>query len=374
MSSLHLDPELDRALDEIDLEHYLDREGVGYRYSHGTRGQQLILDECPFCHEGGGKTYANADSGLGNCFHGSCGAKFNKRKLIRQISGLSGKALAEHIKSVASTMGWIPKKTRPEVKQSSLALPKPMDALPHNGRNLAYLAQRGVTNESCEWFRLGYCHDKAWWGYELDDGTQKWVSYKRRVIIPIYDLEGEMVSFQGRDITGEQLPKYLFPNGFAVAGKHLYNGHAFEAGKHTHAVVGEGAFDAIAIHQALLEERGCADMLALATFGMHLSGGADGQIEKFVRLHEQGLRTVTIMWDGEGRAIKMAVQAGLALVRAGLQVRIATLPEGYDPAQGPDGQPTPTRLVREAIFKARPLTLISAVRIVTEAMSMSENG
>lgn len=367
MSGLVADPQVDAALEKIDLENYLDREGIGYRFSSGTRGQQLVLDECPFCGEGGGKTYVGLKTGLGNCFHGSCGEKFNKRKLMRKISGLAGKAFDDYVKAVAEEMGWMPKKVRPEVIMAELKLPKPMDALPHMGRQLAYLARRGVTPESSQWFHLGYCHDKAWWGYKLDDGTEKWVNYARRVIIPIFDLDGTLVSFQGRDTTGEKEPKYLFPVGYAVAGRHLYNGNAFEDGVHTHAVVGEGAFDAIAIHQAVTSDPGCRSMLALATFGMHLSGGENSQLDRFARLRDRGLTTVTLMWDGEGRAIAGSVKAGLLLIGLGLQVRIATLPEGYDPAQGPDGAPTPPELVRKAIFEAVPLTKLNAIKILAKA-------
>lgn len=371
MSDFTPDRELEAALDKIDLENYLDREAVGYRFSNGTRGQQLILDECPFCGGNGGKTYVGAQTGLGNCFHGSCGARFNKRKLMRQISGLSGKDFTAYVKAVAEEMGWIPKKERPEVVMAALALPKPMDPLPNQGRQLGYLAARGVTAESSEWFHLGYCHLKAWWGYKLDDGTEKWVNYSRRVIIPIFDLDGTLVSFQGRDTSGEQEPKYLFPVGFAVAGRHLYNGNAFEEGVHTHAIVGEGAFDAVAIHQALKSESGCREMLAIATFGMHLSGGDNSQMDRFARLRDRGLRTVTIMWDGEGKAIAGAVKAGLSLIGLGLQVRIATLPGGYDPAQGPDGLPTPPALVRKAIFDAMPLTNLNAIKILARAKLMT---
>jgi DNA primase len=371
MSDFRRDAELDAALEKINLENYLDREGVGYRHSYGTKGLQLQFDECPFCGEGGGKTYCNADTGLGNCFHGSCGAKFNKFTLIRKVSGLAGPAFAEHVKAVAQEMGWMPKKERAEIVMGELKLPNHLDWLPHNGRELRYLAERGVTAASCEWFRLGYCHDKAWWRYLLDDGTEKFMNFSRRVIIPIFDLDGTMVSFQGRDVTGAQLPKYQFPNGYAVAGKHIYNGNGFTDGVHTHLVIGEGAFDGIAVHQAIQTEPGCRDMLGVATFGMHLSGGPDSQLDRLVRLRERGLRTVTFLWDGEGRAIAQAVKSGLQVAGLGLQVRIATLPEGYDPAQGPDKLPTPPAMVLEAIFKAQVLNRLSAVRILSGAKSMS---
>lgn len=362
--------ELQRALDKIDVETFLDREGVDYRASYGTKGMQLNLTECPACGEGGRKTYVNAETGLGNCFHGACGIKFNKFKLVRAVSGLSGAELDTYIKVVAEEQGWMPKKEHVKVVQAELKLPSKIHHLPVNGQNLQYLQDRGVSIDSCKWFQLSYCHG-GWWGYKLEDGAEKWVSYDQRIIIPIADLDGRMVSFQGRDITGEKLPKYLFPVGYAVAGSHLYNAHNFQDGVHTHAVVGEGAFDAIAIHQAIEGETDCAAMLGIATFGMHLSGGEDGQIAKLLSLYERGLRTITFMWDSEGKALAYAVKCGLQLIGLGFTVRIARLPAGFDPAQGPDKKPTPPGVVRKALFEAVRLDKLNAIRLLSEAARMS---
>jgi DNA primase len=356
--------ELDAALKIIDVEAYLDREGVDYKTSYGTKGLQLNLDECPACGEGGRKTYIGAETGLGNCFHGSCNFKFNKFWLIKKVSGLGGPDLDTHIATVAQEQGWMPRKARAQIVQGVLKLPSKLHKLPINGcDNLQYLQDRGVTNASCTFFDLSYCHG-GWWSYKLDDGTDKFVKYDQRVIIPIADLEGNLVSFQGRDVTSTLIPKYLFPVGFAVAGQHLYNGQNFIEGEHTHAIVGEGAFDAIAVHQALDGASSCAGMLPLATFGMHLSDGPDGQVAKFIRLKERGLKTVTFLWDGEGKATAYAVKMGLKLVGLGLAVRIGRLPPGFDPAQGPDGKPTPPALVRQAIFSATKLDRLSAIRLL----------
>ena len=159
-------------------------------------------------------------------------------------------------------------------------------------------------------------------------------------------------------------PKYQFPTGYAVAGSHLYNGQNFVDGEHVHAVVGEGAFDAIAIWQAILESTSCRGMIPLATFGMHLSDGPGGQVEKFIRLKERGLKTVTFMWDAEAKATALAIKMGLKLMSLGLVVRIARLPAGFDPAQGPDKKPTPPALVRQAIFTAVKLTRLSAISML----------
>jgi DNA primase len=358
--------ELTAALEKIDVETYLDQEGVQYNHSYGTRGLQLNLGECPACGEGGRKTYINAETGLGNCFHGACNFKFNKFKLIQKVSGLSGRELDGHIGATAENQGWMPKKERKTIVYGALTLPTQLRAIPENGRHLRYLEERGVTEDSALYFQLKYCH-KGWWGYEIEGEAKRWVSYDKRVIIPIADLKGELVSFQGRDVSGVLIPKYLFPTGYAVAGSHIYNGQNFQDGVHTHAIVGEGAFDAIAIHQALMGHASCGAMIPVATFGMHLSSGPSGQISKFLELKDRGLKTVTFMWDGEAKAMAMAVKAGMELTSLGLRVQIAQLPEGFDPAQGPDSAPTPPDLVRKAIFNSTFLSRMSAVKLLIEA-------
>lgn len=39
--------ELQEALETIDMESWLDREGVKYKVTRGSRGTQLNIKECP---------------------------------------------------------------------------------------------------------------------------------------------------------------------------------------------------------------------------------------------------------------------------------------------------------------------------------------
>ena len=363
--------DLQHCLNKIDIEQFLDREGVDYTHSYGTNGLQLNVDTCPACGEGGRKVYINADTGLGNCFHGSCGEKFNKFKLVRLISGLAGQALDNYFIDLAADAGWAPKKPKREIYKPAdhLSLPSKLIPLPVQGQNLAYLEQRGVSLDSLRHFELSYCHG-GWYSYKTSDGQEKYVSFDQRVLIPIRDLDGALVSYQGRDISGQRMPKYLFPAGFAVAGSHLYNANTFIEGIHTHAIIGEGAFDAVAIHQAIHSVPGLNHMIGLATFGMHLSAGENGQVQKLDTLRKRGLKTVTIMWDGEGKALAQAVIAGQLLIGIGLDVNVARLPSGYDPAQGPGNIVTPPSMVLDAVFRALPLTRKSMVLLKLEAARM----
>lgn len=359
--------EIDAALAKIDVATYLDAQGLDYTESYGTRGLQLNLSECPVCGGGGRKTYINAETGLGNCFHGACGFKFNRFKLVRVVSGLSGRELDEHIRSTGQEQGWMPRKERRTIIKADLKLPGKLLELPVNGTgNIAYLAQRGIRASTAGWFHLSYC--TGWWSYMSSDAGERWMKFSERVIIPVLDLDGKLVSFQGRDITGEQEPKYLFPVGYAVAGGHIYNGNNFEDGQHSHLVIGEGAFDAWSIHQALDGVPSCEAMLAGATFGMHLSEGPGGQVEKLMLLQARGLRTITMMWDSERKALTLAIKEGLKLAGLGFTVRIASLPAGADPNQLASGERTPPELVRQAIFRAVKLDRLSAIRLLREAL------
>lgn len=350
--------ELREIIDALDMTSYLDREGIEYRETFGSRGQQLNVRCCPKCGGEGWKVFLNAETGLGNCFHGSCETKFNKYSFIQAHLGLTGAATVDHMKNAAAEMGWRPpRKTRVavDIDRPDLKLPKSF-AIPIKGRNLAYLENRNITIELAEYFHLRFCH-KGWFKYK-QEGEEKFQKYDSRVLIPIFDLDGTMVSFQGRDITGTADRKYLFPPGYASTGSVLYNGHNVH--KTNHIVIGEGAFDVFAIKAAFNWRVETRDVVPIGSFGKNLSFGSDeSQVGKLLKLkQERGVQTITFMWDGEPKAIKAAVEAALMLNGHGFTTRVAILPAGKDPNEASVDE------VIEAFFKATHITTASATKIL----------
>lgn len=349
--------ELIEALESIDIETYLDSEGIEYRPTHGTRGAQFNLQSCPKCGGSKWKVYLNQESGLGNCFHGSCEAKFNKYSFIEAHTGLQGRELIEYIKAFAKTVGWLPKRVKPtsEAIKGELVIPESF-AIPHMGRNLKYLMDRGITSEVAKYFRLRYCN-AGYFRYPDPEGGWAFQDYSKRVIIPIHDLDDNLVSFQGRDITGESEKKYLFPPGFAATGAHLYNGHNAVGIKRV--LAGEGVFDVAASYIALQTDSSLVDVVPIGTFGKSLSAGNDNsQIQKFITLKKHGLQEVTFMWDGELLAMHAAVKSGMMLLQLGLKVKIALLPFEKDPNE------VPPEVVVNAFKNATPLTKLSAAKLL----------
>lgn len=351
-----IDEDISEILDKLDIEAYLDREGIDYKATYGSRGPQFNLRSCPFCGGDKWKVFINQETGLGNCFSGDCEKKFNKFSFIRASTGLSGNPLNEHIRAVGAEIGWRP----PRKKSMAVTLDVKTLKIPHSyelpivGRNLAYLENRGIGIDIAKYFHLHFCK-KGLFKYQMD-GRDLFMPFDMRIIIPVFDLDGNLVSFQGRDITGKAEKKYLFPPGFATTGEHLYNGHNVH--RTERVVVGEGAFDIMACKIALDEDPELRDIVPIGTFGKHLSLN---QLDKFMVLRERGVREVTFMWDGEIAATDDAIKAGQQVKGMGFDVRVALLPKDKDPNE------VTREEVRKAYWCARKLTPSSAVKLALEA-------
>lgn len=346
----------DSAYSSITVEDYLDHEGIEYKRTSGSRGRQFNIKECPSCGGNEWKVYLNVENGFGNCFHGSCQKNYNLWTFAQaRLDTKDKRVVGEHFGDIAKVLGYKPKQrvkvVDAPVFDGDLKLPPSIELPTEDGRNLTYLEERGITTEMARYFHLRYCHE-GWWRYLKEDGEKSGSNFAQRVIIPVFDLEGNLVTFQGRDITGTSEKKYLFPPRLPGTGRFLYNGHNAAANRTKHVVLGEGAFDVFAIKKALDADRAFAGILPIGSFGMHLSAqGEDGdgqdQLGAFLALRKFGLETITIMWDGEKKALIRALEAADMLKRHGFTLRIALLPQGCDPGEvEPD-------VVRKAVANAR---------------------
>lgn len=361
MTSFHVssrgrggDNELDEALSEIDMESWLDAEGIDYKITRGSSGVQINLKECPKCGHDKWKVYCNAESGLGKCF--VCDQGLNKWSMIRgYLPRLNSRDLVGHIKDFAKSQGWRAKRVTSVAVNTDTELKLPESiALPHNGRNLRYLDMRGITGEYAKYFELRISQVGKF--FYKDDDKWKVQSYEKRVIIPVFDLNGDLVSFQGRDITGLSDRKYLFPPGFVATGVHLFNGQNAKGA--SRIAIGEGVFDCFAIKIAIDGEMALRDIVPVASFGKHISHGDEtSQMAKLMELRDNGLKEVIFVWDSEPKAIHAAVDTALRCRSHGLPARVAILPPGCDPNE------IPADVLRQCIWQAVPINNITAVTL-----------
>lgn len=349
--------ELNEALELIDIESWLDDQGITYKQARGARGRQANIKECPVCGNGNWKVYMGLDSGLGNCFSGDCEKKYNKWSFIKAcMPAATTHEVVEHIKTFAKGQGWRPaKKTAVAVDYGNKLILPDSIALPHGVRNLKYLDNRGITADIARYFNLRFSL-KGRFNYIDDDGRKMSQNYANRVIVPIFDLSGDLVSFQGRDITGTADKKYLFPPGYASTGSILFNGQNAIGAKRV--VIGEGVFDVAATKIALDGDMHLRDVVPIGSFGKSLSAGDEAsQVAKLLELRDRGLEQVTFLWDGEDKAIDAAIDAALVLTRHRIQARVAILPKDKDPNE------VPASVVRSAFWKATVINPLTATKM-----------
>lgn len=152
-----------------------------------------------------------------------------------------------------------------------------------------------------------------------DDGTVI-PRFRGRLLFPIHDLRARVIAFGGR-ILGRGEPKYLNSPDTPIfhKGKLLYNLHVAKHAirKAERAIVVEGYFDVLRLALAGLEE-------VIAPLGTGLSA-EQGQLLARYTSH------VILLYDSDDAGLRATFRAGDELLRHGLRVTVATLPEGEDP-------------------------------------------
>lgn len=233
-----------------------------------------------------------------------------------------------------------------------------------------YVQQRGIAPEMVQAFQIGYAPDRwdalaltaASKGWDLrslqmaglisprdknqpsSGNTQKsfYDRFRHRLIFPIFDAIGRPIAFGGRKLRSEDEPKYLnspetplFNKSATLYGLHLAKKPIIDART---AVIVEGYTDVIACHQAGLTN-------VVATLGTALTAQ---HVRELRRYAEQ----VILVFDADAAGQKAADRAVELFLTGDLDVSIAVLPGGVDPADllaRPDG----LSLWQQALASAR---------------------
>lgn len=173
------------------------------------------------------------------------------------------------------------------------------------------LGRRGISAEIAEAAGLVVRQPKKGGTYDR---------FRNRVMCPVRAAGGDVVGFSGRLIAGEG-PKYLntpetdiYKKSKLLYGIDVARGGIRKAGR---AVLVEGNFDVVGLHQAGISE-------TVAPLGTALT---DDQAEILRRMAGR----VVLLYDGDGAGQKAALAALTTLLGKDLEVAIARLPEGADP-------------------------------------------
>ncbi len=304
---------------------------------------------CPFHNEKSPSFYVYEDGF--HCF--GCGAHGDAVSFVMQSQGA---AFIEAVEALAGEAGLEVPKPSPraaEAERQRLDLNGVLDAAqaafvrrlhaPEGAAGLAYLRGRGLSDDTISRFGLGWSGDgrggltaelarsgvnaalmlEAGLMRAAEEGEAPREAYFNRVMFPIRDRRGRLVSFGGRTL-GDAKPKYV--NGAETAlfskRRQLYAlDLARDAARGGAAVVAvEGYMDVIALHQAGFGG-------AVAPLGTAL---AEEQLEELWRLSPAPV----LCFDGDAagaRAASRTAELALPLLTPERTLRLAALPEGQDP-------------------------------------------
>jgi len=203
-----------------------------------------------------------------------------------------------------------------------------------------YLRQRGISDESIKRFRLGYA--QPGWDALIRDAQRKggavktleaaglvirretgghYDRFRNRLMFPISNAQGKIVGFGARSLDPDETAKYinspetpLFSKGRLLYGLAQARNAIFRSGS---AVVVEGYTDVIMAHQHGIEN-------VVATLGTALG-------REHIRRLRRYADKCTLVFDADAAGQKASDSSLEVFVEEGLDVSVATLPEGRDP-------------------------------------------
>lgn len=215
---------------------------------------------------------------------------------------------------------------------------------------LAYLRERGITNETIKMFGLGYApegwtslldhlREKGYKEHEVfeaglakarDNGTYYDAFYDGRVMFPIINVQGNIIGFGGRImVDNPNTGKYLNTPETLVFKKkeNLFGLNLAKNSKAGRLLLMEGYMDVIALHQAGINN-------AVASLGTAFT-------PEQARLLKKYTSKAVLCYDADDAGRKATLRAGDILTEQGIKTKVLTLTDGKDPdefikAKGPE--------------------------------------
>jgi DNA primase len=356
---------IDEIRERVDMVALVQRHGVELKKS-GRSYKGL----CPFHQEKSPSFYVWADTRRFKCFGCQAGGD-----AISFVQRLLGKPFLDTVRDLAKELGIDLEgavdpamREKQQIKDATDFAAQHFQqrlwdpAIGHHARE--YLRSRGLTDDLMRAFGLGWAPiawtdladrlreqglltfgEKAGLVSPRSKGDGFYDMFRGRVMIPIRSPEGRTIAFGGRLLEGDDGPKYLNSKESRLYNKSevLYatDQARDEIRKKKSAVLCEGYFDAIGLHQA-----GVKNAVALCSTAL-----TPGHMALLQRLEAKEL---VLLLDGDEAGRKAVERLAGAILAAGQSSRVAVLPEGEDPDTF--ARNAGAEAVQQLVAKARPLT------------------
>ncbi|HEY3173024.1 MAG TPA: DNA primase, partial [Thermoanaerobaculia bacterium] len=350
--------DFDTVKERVDIVQVIGEHGVVLKKS--GRG---FTGLCPFHNEKTPSFHVNVDTRSYKCF--GCSESGDVFTFLEKIDGLTP---AEALKVLAERAGVELTSRRDPAEQEREKRLLAANDTAHfyfrqalrgtdRGKEVGrYLAERGIRPETVEKFGLGYAPD-SWDGLvgylrkkgytdeeivaaglvgKSDRGLFDW--FRDRLIVPIKDGRGRIIAFGGRAMRADQRGKYVNSQATVLFNKSatLYALDAARTAirKERAAVIVEGYFDAIALHQAGFENAVASMGTALTEDQYHVLAAM--RIDRSIVAFD-GDAAGQLSAEKRGTEIVQAVQRAKRRARSGevgraaVSVEVTVLPTDTDP-------------------------------------------
>lgn len=212
---------------------------------------------------------------------------------------------------------------------------------------LAYLKERGLLTATITSWQLGYAPGPPSGGWrelrgylqskkfsdqelknaglvkDAGEGKESYDTFRDRVMFPIFDPSGRVVAFSGRILEkGSEAPKYVNSPETELFNKSeiLYGYDRAKTGirQHNFSLIVEGQFDVVLSHQAGYNNAVAVSGTALTTF--------------HVGLLQRLSNRIVLALDSDRAGVAAVKRAAELMLSRGIDLKVAQLPEGNDPA------------------------------------------
>ncbi len=302
---------------------------------------------CPFHNEKTPSFFVSTDRDSYYCF--GCHAKGDIFTFVQEFEGLD---FVGALKVLAERAGVTLEQYATESKTEKDEMYKALElATFYFEKNLSvekvpydYLLHRGLSKETISSWKLGYAYPE-WRGlYDFllskgvsasmmektglikkKEGTTEgyYDTFRGRIMFPISDSSGRIVAFSGRILVDDgKSPKYLNSPETELFNKSeiLYGLHKAKhlIRERDYSILVEGQMDLVMLHQAGFTN-------TVASSGTALS---EGHLVRLSRLSNR----IIFAFDGDTAGINAVSRGSKIALSLGMEVKVATMPEGKDPA------------------------------------------
>lgn len=335
-------------MSQSDVEKIKERlniEEVVSDYLKLEKAGRNLKARCPFHNEKTPSFIVSPERGTFYCF--GCGASGDIFTFVEKFEGLdfsgSLKVLADRAGITLSSFSSSPNDEMTKLRKIlNLSVSFYQVCLSRNQEVLKYLMNRGLTEKTIKDWQLGYAPDgwekllsffrsKKYFDLDLEkiglikkgERGKFYDRFRNRIMFPIFDSSGRPIGFSGRIFKGQETDaKYLnSPETVLFDKSRILYGFDRAKGsirKNDFSILVEGQMDLILSHQAGYKN-------TVASSGTALT---QEQLEKIARISEK----MVIAYDSDRAGFKASEKAWQMALALGMDVKIAPIPSGLDPA------------------------------------------